>query len=51
MHLWAVNLWQTNNVGKIVSSISGDGKTGQQHVKKSKLDHFLPPIQNKLKVD
>ena len=31
------------NVGNIVSSTSDDGKTGQQCVKKSKLDHSLLP--------
>ena len=29
--------------GKAVSSISGAGKTGQLHVKKMKLEHFLTP--------
>ena len=30
-----------SNIGNIGSSTSGDGKTGQQCVKKSKLDHSL----------
>ena len=29
--------------GKTISSISGAGKTGQLHVKKVKLEHFLTP--------
>ena len=32
-----------HNVGKIVSSTNGAGKTGQPHVKKMKLDHSLTP--------
>ena len=31
------------NGAKITSSISGAGKTGQLHVKKMKLEHFLTP--------
>ena len=29
--------------GKTISSISGAGKTGQLHVKRVKLEHFLTP--------
>ena len=32
-----------HNVGKTVSSTNGVGKTGQLHVKKMKLEHFLTP--------
>ena len=31
------------NGAKIASSINGAGKTGQLHVKKMKLEHFLTP--------
>ena len=33
------------NGGKIVSSLDGAGKTGQLHVKKMKLEHFLTPYK------
>ena len=41
------------NGAKIVSSISGAGKTGQPHVKKMKLEPFLTPYIHKdnLKID
>ena len=32
-----------HNVGKIISSTNGAGKTGQPHVKKKKIDHSLNP--------
>ena len=31
------------NGGKTVSLINGAGKTGQLHIKRMKLEHFLPP--------
>ena len=47
-HLWSVNLSMTkeariHNREKIISSMSGAGKTGQLHTKTMKLEHFLTP--------
>ena len=40
------------NVGKIVSSTNGAGKTGQLHVKNNKIRSFFNTIQkNKLKMN
>ena len=45
-HLWWVNLSMTkearmHNREKIISSMSGAGKTGQLHTKTMKLEHFI----------
>ena len=33
------------NEGKVISSIKAAGKTGQLHVKKMKLQHYLTPFK------
>ena len=56
MHIWSINLWQRNQEytpGKGVSSINGDGKTGQPHAKEwnwtTILHHIQKLTQNGLK--
>ena len=36
---------KTYNGAKTASSINGAGKTGQLHVKRTKLEHFLTPYR------
>ena len=37
------------NGGNVISSTKAAGKTGQLHVKKMKLEHYLTPYQKKKK--
>ena len=41
--LFLTNEERIDNGAKTASSINGAGKTGQLHVKKMKLEHFLTP--------
>ena len=58
MNLWSVNLWQRlhktrlHNVGNIVPSTNGAGKTGQFYMQKNEIRSFFNTIhKNKLIID